>query len=89
MRLIQSQGSTVSDIVFSASAKHRRYRSGRCCHGSMTRLAALITALVLTTVACAGDSTDSGPTTTTTTTEALAPTTTRGTPTTTKASPGD
>ena len=89
MRLIQSRGSTVSDIVCSASAKHRRYRSGRCCHGSMTRLAALITAMVLTTVACAGDSTDSGPTTTTTTTEALAPTTTRGTPTTTKASPGD
>ena len=89
MRPIQSQGSTVSDIVFSAWAEHRRYRGGRCCHGSMTRLAALITALVLTTVACAGDSTDSGPTTTTTTTEALAPTTTRGTPTTTKASPGD
>ena len=89
MRPIQPQGSTVSDIVCSASAKHRRYRSGRCCHGSMTRLAALITALVLTTVACAGDSTDSGPTATTTTTEALAPTTTRGTPTTTKASLGD
>ena len=79
----------MSDIVCSAPAEHRRYRGGRCCHGSMTRLAALITALVLTTVACAGDSTDSGPTTTTTTTEALAPTTTRGTPTTTKASPGD
>ena len=89
MRAIQSQGSTVSDIAFSAPAEHRRYRSGQCCHGSMTRLAALITALVLATVACAGDSTDSGPTTTTTTTEALAPTTTRGTPTTTKASPGD
>ena len=82
MRAIQSQGSTVSDIAFSAPAEHRRYRSGRCCHGSMTRLAALITVLVLTTVACAGDSTDSGPTTTTTTNAALAPTSTTGAPTT-------
>ncbi len=84
----------MSDIVCSASAKHRRYRSGRCCHRSVTRLAALITALLLTAAACAGDNTDSGPTTTTTTTEALTPTTTGGTPTTaasttTEASPTD
>ncbi len=93
MRPIQSQGSTVSDTAFSTSARHRSYRSGRCRHGSKTRLAVLIAALLLAAAACAGDNTDSAPTTTSNTIEALAPATsttpTTAVPTTTEASAGD
>lgn len=89
VRPIQSQGSSVSDIACNASAKHRRHRRGRASHGSLTRLSALIAALLLIGAACGGDSTESGPGTTTTSTNTLAPTTTEDAPTTTKALSAD
>lgn len=74
----------MSDIVCSAPARHRRHRRGRPLQRSMTRLATLLAVLVLTAVACGGDSIDSGGAATTTTTEALPPATT-----TTNAAPAD